>query len=111
MGGLKCNITQAPEPETLRWSHLEYGWANRVVRDIVIFMTTAAMLFAGIYLITKSNVLKEALSYTDNCPEVRGFVLKLMDFLLKMMDFALKMMDFALKMLDFAGSCGSGRAR
>ena len=59
VGGLKCNITQAPEPETLRWDHLEYSWVNRTLRDAVIFFTTAGMLFLGVFLITRSNVLKE----------------------------------------------------
>lgn len=72
VAGVTCNIGEAPEPETLKWSHLEYGWWSRALRRLIILVTTLFMLGVGVWLISGSHVLKEQLSYTDMCSTVLG---------------------------------------
>ena len=72
VGGRKCKIKSAPEPETLMWEHLEYSARSRHFRNMLIFALTAAMLTVGVWLMLKSNELKEVLSYLNSCHYVLG---------------------------------------
>jgi hypothetical protein len=72
VGDIECAIKQAPEPETIKWDHLQYSSANRALRSAIIFVVTVVMLVCGVWAILESAVLKEAQSYTDACQFIVG---------------------------------------
>ena len=72
VGGLRCKIVQAPEPETLKWDHLQYSKLNRRVRSTAIIVVTVLMLLAGVVAIMKSNGRKEGMVYLQDCRFVVG---------------------------------------
>jgi hypothetical protein len=66
VGGRRCKIVQAPEPETLKWANLEYGWWARWARSVVIFTTTVAMLIVGVWLINGMYIRQCASCLADS---------------------------------------------
>ena len=72
VGGVKCNILQAPEPESLLWEHLEFSARNRMVRSYVIMAFTFTALMIGAVLISWANTLTVGTSYANFCGDVMG---------------------------------------
>jgi hypothetical protein len=53
---------QAPEPETLKWAHLEFGPRSIFFRGMLLYLLSLAGLALGLFLITEANIVKESLA-------------------------------------------------
>eukprot|EP01047_Picozoa_sp_COSAG01_P027214 COSAG01_NODE_1789_length_9228_cov_4.869989_5_plen_742_part_00 len=72
VGGQRCTITEAPEPETVIWEHLQYSAKSRRNRKWTMNSFTCGFLAIGFACIIGANVLKEGVKYVDFCAEVAG---------------------------------------
>ena len=72
VGGVKCTITPAPEPESVKWEHLEFSATQRSCRKFIIYLGTALALVIGAGAILYANSLKVGTSYIDYCADVIG---------------------------------------
>lgn len=72
VGGLKCKILPAPEPETVLWEHLEYTAQQRKTRKRNIIVLTFIALMIGAGVISYANFLKIGTKYTAFCKDVIG---------------------------------------
>ena len=60
IGNTICDITPAPEPEVIKWDHLEYSVANRRWRAFWVNFATLVILMLGVWGISAASNLKEA---------------------------------------------------
>lgn len=72
VAGIKCNLRQAPEPESVKWENLEYSARQRRWRKRIIYFFTLLALAIGAFVIAYANFLKIGTKYTDFCSEVIG---------------------------------------
>lgn len=72
VGGVTCTITAAPEPESVKWEHLEFSATQRKCRKFIIYLGTALALMIGAGAILYANSLKVGTAYIDYCSDVVG---------------------------------------
>ena len=72
MGKHRVKISQAPEPETIHWGHLQYTMREKSLRSTVIGAATVFVLALGVWGIVLVSELKESNPYTNDCRWVVG---------------------------------------
>jgi hypothetical protein len=72
VGGVKCTIRKAPEPETVKWEHLEFTATQRKWRKRKIYLGTFLALMIGAAVIGYANSLKVGTKYIAFCVDVIG---------------------------------------
>ena len=72
IGGMKCRLLPAPEPESIKWEHLEYTAKQRCQRRWKIMLLTVIALIVGAAIITYAGALKVGTKYVSFCKDVMG---------------------------------------
>ena len=60
-------IKEAPEPETIVWSHLEYSRGRQDLRKVMVMIAVVIILCIGVLGILFSNVKKTMMRWELSC--------------------------------------------